>query len=236
MQREAEKKRPREFTRGRPKRKRKRPKEKGEENGNVSAPANSLRPRSHISGHTETIALIHHAFDRSLSKERERERERENVEFFGFPRPTSRNARESSSSSKRRRTKTTTKKSTHFVRLEPRFLVRVSRDCSHASDDGLRCRSDGRLRGRRRRHREKAEEQRSFPPPPPPPPLREARDVLGLRFDRAKVVENVDMMIFDMRDDDDDDVFFCVSILSLSTKAKKKMKSKKCPPFHLRTR
>ena len=59
-------------------------------------------------------------------------------------------------------------------------------------------------------------------------------------IDWYKVVENVDMMIFDMRDDDDDDddVFFCVSILlSLSTKAKKKkMKSKKCPPFHLRTR
>ena len=56
-------------------------------------------------------------------------------------------------------------------------------------------------------------------------------------IDWYKVVENVDMMIFDMRDDDDD-VFFCVSILlSLSTKAKKKkMKSKKCPPFHLRTR
>ena len=43
-------------------------------------------------------------------------------------------------------------------------------------------------------------------------------------IDWYKVVENVDMMIFDMRDDDDDDVFFCVSILlSLSTKAKKKI-------------
>ena len=57
-------------------------------------------------------------------------------------------------------------------------------------------------------------------------------------IDWYKVVENVDMMIFDMRDDDDDDdVFFCVSILlSLDQGKKKKMKSKKCPPFHLRTR
>ena len=41
-------------------------------------------------------------------------------------------------------------------------------------------------------------------------------------IDWYKVVENVDMMIFDMRDDDDDDVFFCVSILLSLDQGKKK--------------
>ncbi len=180
MQREGEKKRPRQFTRERTKENEKEnERERERENGNVSAPANSLSvPHLTSRGHSRTFALIHHAFDRSLSK---REREKTSS-FSGFR--DHRGTRASPRRRRRRRRTKTTKSTTHFVRLEPLFLVRVSRDRSHASDDGLRCRSDGRLRGRRRRHREKAEEQRSVSSSSSSTSFREARDVLGLRFDR----------------------------------------------------
>ena len=178
MQREGEKKRPRQFTRERTKENEKEnERERERENGNVSAPANSLSvPHLTSRGHSRTFALIHHAFDRSLSK-----REKTSS-FSGFR--DHRGTRASPRRRRRRRRTKTTKSTTHFVRLEPLFLVRVSRDRSHASDDGLRCRSDGRLRGRRRQSRsEKApEEQHSVSVSSSS--FREARDVLGLRFDR----------------------------------------------------
>ena len=179
MQREGEKKRPRQFTREKTKEnENENERERERENGNVSAPANSLSvPHLTSRGHSRTFALIHHAFDRSLSK-----REKTSS-FSGFR--DHRGTRASPRRRRRRRRTKTTKSTTHFVRLEPLFLVRVSRDRSHASDDGLRCRSDGRLRGRRRRPEKAPEEQHSVSSVSSSySSFREARDVLGLRFDR----------------------------------------------------